>query len=376
MLRVVVLGALVALTGRSGAVTAATAGSVQAPATPAPSPEAESLELDQIEFGILHEAAARSRDTLSLDVHMSNGTGGTVWSVGLSDPRVGPALDRALADLGSAVLASIEGRSPLTAETRIRIQTIATLRARIRQAGVGIGAGSDVEFAGVLEHSDSTWTLRTTDGPVRLEPRLPGSPAEWIGHEVVVKGQPAEERGFEVHHLFVRHRNTIDLFVMSLCPYGQEVETELIQELREAAGGVLPALRIHYILYSRPADGGRLTSLHGDAELREDVVQMLLRDRYPDVYWSYLLLRARSADPWESLAARAGLAPADIQRVRRGIRADGDAVAHREYEDVALGCGVSDGSPTLAWEGLTAASVQIPEGSRVGATAGACARAH
>jgi hypothetical protein len=272
------------------------------------------------------------------------------------------------------VLASVDRRKPIAAQTRFRIETIATLRARIRQEGAGANAaGTDLELAGVLEHSDSAWTLRTADGPLRLRPPLPASAAAWIGHEVVAKARPAEA-GFEVHHLFARRRNTIDLFVMSLCPYGQQVETELIRQLREAAGGVLPALQIHYILYSRPADKGRLTSLHGKAELREDVVQILLRDRHPEVFWSYLLLRARSADPWEAVAARAGLSPGAIRDIQRSIRTDGYEVARREYEDVALERGVADGSPTLAWEGLTAASVQIPERPRVATTAGGCTR--
>lgn len=183
-------------------------------------------------------------------------------------------------------------------------------------------------------------------------------------------------KGFQVTvALSSRRRNTIDLFVMSLCPSGQQVETELIDQLRAAPAGVLPALQIHYILYSRPEDQGRLTSLHGDAELREDEVRMLLRDRHPQVYWAYLLLRARSTDAWESVAARAGLAAADIRALQRGIRADGDAVARREYEDVALDRGVADGSPTLTWEGMTASSVQILQRPSVGASTGACARA-
>ena len=57
------------------------------------------------------------------------------------------------------------------------------------------------------------------------------------------------------------------------------------------------------------------------------------------------------------------------------FRADGDAVARREYEDVALDRGVADGSPTLTWEGMTASSVQILQRPSVGASTGACARA-
>ena len=42
-------------------------------------------------------------------------------------------------------------------------------------------------------------------------------------------------KGFQVTvALSSRRRNTIDLFVMSLCPSGQQVETELIDQLRAA----------------------------------------------------------------------------------------------------------------------------------------------
>ena len=51
-------------------------------------------------------------------------------------------------------------------------------------------------------------------------------------------------KGFQVTvALSSRRSNTIDLFVMSLCPSGQQVETELIDQLRAAPAGVLPGSR-------------------------------------------------------------------------------------------------------------------------------------
>lgn len=85
--------------------------------------------------------------------------------------------------------------------------------------------------------------------------------------------------------------NRLDLFVMSLCPFGQEAEKVLIEYLR--ANKLDIDLKIHYIVTFRNYG---IDSLYGPQEVHEDIQQLLIQKYYPDVFFDYLLMRNQGKD--------------------------------------------------------------------------------
>jgi hypothetical protein len=105
---------------------------------------------------------------------------------------------------------------------------------------------------------------------------------------------------------------TLDLFVMSQCPYGAKAMIATSQFMDTLGKDV--SLDVHYI---GGEEGGELRSLHGAPEVEEDLRQRCAIERYrtKNQFLKYLACRSedyRSAE-WEPCAKKAGMVPAVIQ---------------------------------------------------------------
>ena len=93
----------------------------------------------------------------------------------------------------------------------------------------------------------------------------------------------------------------ITLFVMSQCPFGTMAET--------AIGKLLPSfgdrldLKVNYIASEDPS-GNHFSSMHGAAEVSEDIRQLVIARYFPDKFLAYLTARAKdySSGDWKQFA--------------------------------------------------------------------------
>ena len=124
----------------------------------------------------------------------------------------------------------------------------------------------------------------------------------------------------------------LDLFVMSMCPYGAKAmiaSKELVDHFGNDVG-----LNVYFIGDS--ADG-ELKSMHGQAEVDEDIRERCAIARYkqPKKYMGYLACRSKDyKNPeWQACATEAGLDPAVIQSCFEGegkqLLADSFAVSEK-----------------------------------------------
>lgn len=117
----------------------------------------------------------------------------------------------------------------------------------------------------------------------------------------------------------VKANNTLQLFVMSWCPFGTAAEkamNELLGAIPDAKfGGV-------YFIASQNANGS-FESLHGDGEVREDLRQVCMMKYYNNsVYFKYLMCVdanvSNSDSIWQSCASSSGIDTAKIQNCSTG----------------------------------------------------------
>ncbi len=108
----------------------------------------------------------------------------------------------------------------------------------------------------------------------------------------------------------------LDMFVMSLCPFANRAFQQLPKVLR-AFGGRL-RLHIHYV--GRVQSGGRLSSLHGPAEVAEDLRQICVQSLYPKQFVSYLACRGRKRRARNWQACVGSMDPARIQSCSKSRR--------------------------------------------------------
>jgi len=143
--------------------------------------------------------------------------------------------------------------------------------------------------------------------------------------------------------------NTLDLWVMSQCPFGVRAENKMLTAQAKQLLAQGTKINLRYIIGEGKNPTTKKTewkSLHGDQELQEDIRQIAIQKTWPDKLWKYI--EARNADvhseDWQSAAKTAGLDPAQVEaKMELGRK-----LAAQDIKDAAaLQVG---GSPTYLWQ--------------------------
>lgn len=94
-------------------------------------------------------------------------------------------------------------------------------------------------------------------------------------------------------------RPTVDLYVMSFCPYGTQAETAMAPVV--SLLGSQADFRIRYITTVSGSTPDSVQSLHGSAEAEEDLRQICISTYYPGQFWSYLdAFNTRCFPSWQN----------------------------------------------------------------------------
>ena len=109
---------------------------------------------------------------------------------------------------------------------------------------------------------------------------------------------------------------TLELFVMSYCPYGVQAEEKIIPIVK--AFGDKINFKLQFIAQEKEAPSAQditpFTSLHGYPEVAENIRQLLIAQEYPDLYLDYILCRGKKLDKsWEDCAEKLGIDVVKIQ---------------------------------------------------------------
>ena len=109
---------------------------------------------------------------------------------------------------------------------------------------------------------------------------------------------------------------TLELFVMSYCPFGVQAEEKIIPIVKKFGDAI--DFKLQFIAQEKekpsPQDISPFTSLHGYPEVAENIRQLLVAQEYPDRYLDYILCRGKKLDKsWEDCAQKLGIDVAKIQ---------------------------------------------------------------
>src|SRR3989344_2140239 len=105
----------------------------------------------------------------------------------------------------------------------------------------------------------------------------------------------------------------VNLFVMSQCPYGVQAENA-IKSVAELLKGKID-YKIRFIVSD--LGDGKFQSLHGDAEVQEDLRQVCIQSKFNDKYLNYLECVNKDyknvATVWEQCATKQGITVATVK---------------------------------------------------------------
>ncbi len=199
----------------------------------------------------------------------------------------------------------------------------------------------------------------------------------WIGNEMVVIGLIREVGVFDVIRIFEKPANALEVFVISQCPYAKQAELAIISRLNSMPRESRPDLAVRYIFYKRADLPNKFTCLHGEEEVLENLVQIVIRDRYPDYFHEYLLARAVTKEAWPAVAEAVGIGTGEIDEIQARIGSDRRILIETEYDYATTKYAIYDGSPTFVWEGQKVdditgielfAGLEFEPGERCGST--------
>ena len=113
-------------------------------------------------------------------------------------------------------------------------------------------------------------------------------------------------------------RPTLELFVMSYCPYGVQAEEKIIPIVKEFGNKI--DFKLQFIAQEKEKPSAQditpFTSLHGYPEVAENIRQLLITQEYPEKYLDYILCRGKKLDKsWEDCAEKLGIDVAKIQKL-------------------------------------------------------------
>ena len=143
---------------------------------------------------------------------------------------------------------------------------------------------------------------------------------------------------------------TLELFVMSYCPFGVQAEEKIIPIVKEFGNKI--DFKLQFIAKEKeapsPQDITPFTSLHGYPEVAENIRQLLIAREYPDKYLDYILCRGKKLEKsWEDCAEKLGI---DVERIQQLFDAPEAEEIFRENIKRAAALGIR-ASPTILVDG-------------------------
>lgn len=132
---------------------------------------------------------------------------------------------------------------------------------------------------------------------------------------------------------------SLTAFVVANCPFGLQTQRVFKKVLEE-----VPALEANLkVKYIGSIENGKIVSMHGDEEAKENLKQICIRDEQPTLYWPYVNCYMQEGKTDECLA-NAGVDTAMMTACTEDPKR-GNAFAQKDF-DMATKFKVS-GSPTL-----------------------------
>jgi hypothetical protein len=311
------------------------------------------LKLTLNEFSILNAAEVdgliKYGGSGDFQLKMAKDGNDVTWTVTIDNPRLMELLG---IFVGEKTVKLVQGLNPnsIDPSEKVALEAIKSLTQKMEYAQKNpiwdsVKISGNVGQQGtnlVIQSVDDTFTL--VGGKLEGLKSLNGKPVVANGF-VKVPGQ------FEVNSFVKKKENTLELFVMSFCPFGQKAEAKLLAFIDSTNAIYKPKIEVHYIFYKQQKDGKEVfATLHGEDEMVEDLVQMALRDHHPQMFQIYLRLRSTNdSTPWRQLVENLGLRPSDEAEIEKLITTRRDEMILNEY-NYAIQHGITDGSPSYLWE--------------------------
>jgi hypothetical protein len=311
------------------------------------------LKLTLNEYSVLNESEVdglmKYGGSEDFQVTMAKEGNDVTWTVTIDNPRLMELLG---IFVGEKTVKLVQGLNPnsIDPSQKVALEAIKSLTQKMEYARKN-PIWDSIKLSGLVVQQGTNWVIQS-GGDIFT---LVGGKLEELkslnGKLVVANGFVKVPGQFEVASFVKKKENTLELFVMSFCPFGQKAEAKLLAFMDSTNAIAKPKIEVHYIFYKQQKEGKDVfVTLHGEEEMVEDLVQMAIRDHYPQIFQIYLRVRATDeSTPWQQLVENFGLRPSDEAAIEKLITTRRDEMIKNEY-NYAVQYGITDGSPAYVWE--------------------------
>ena len=308
-----------------------------------------SVLLDYMEFSLLsdamHDGISKYKGNIEFETNAKYNNNEVSWEITTSNKLVFEVLNLYTSQKSMEFLKIID----INNASSIEKKTIASLRSLSIKLDDALKnpIWSLQKFSVILTKESGHYYISSTDIKEELTGKLNKGLDSIINKKVTISGFRKESGKFELSSIHLKKENTLELFIMSQCPYGiQALKTILDND--NLLSSKMIKLEVHYI-FSK--NNNTYTSLHGEQEIVEDIVQMLVRDKNPTCFIEYLKQRILfSTKSWEEIAIKAKLDKKDIQGIKTEISNNRNSLIQSEYQYMINNYQLINSSPTYIWE--------------------------
>lgn len=323
------------------------------------------FKLNLNEFSILNSSMVGGLDKygggVEFYLRMAKEEDEIVWTVTITNPKLIEVLGYWTAEKSAELLNTVDVDN-LDAKSKLALATMKSLNEKVAYAQEN-PLWDPVRLSGAVIQDNGVLFIEGQHGKYEATGDYLGELEKRKGKRVVAVGYIKLKDQIEVSAFLDVKVNTLELFVMSLCPFSKKAEAFILDFLDSYPGKPKPSLEIHYIFYRRnDGDSVIYSSLHGEKEINENLVQVVIRDKHPQFYHDYLLERVSNNDiQWMKLAKAVGMLNRDIESIQRTIDTEREALIEQEYDYVTGTYQIYDGSPAYVWECERVADVRKVE---------------
>lgn len=315
-------------------------------------PPSYELNLSLNEYSMFNSTVVNGlnqhKGTVEFNLQMTTTEHAVIWKLYMDDPRIIQIIQKWIADESIRLIQSIQDFKQLDQRNQIALNAIKSLSFKLNRS-IKNPIWEKVSLSGIVrvDNNDQVF-IENSMGKCQIT----GIHAANIKHlknkSIVTQGYMKEINKMDVFHFITKKKNLLEVFIMGQCPFGLKTAKALIDSNQKMEPKHRPDLQFYYIFYQNQKG---FSSLHGEAEVMENLVQIVIRDTFSDQFFPYLLLRAEHPkENWKTLATKTGLTSEIIQVINNKISTQQKHIIKKEYNYVAGRYQIYDGSPTFVWE--------------------------
>jgi len=191
------------------------------------------LEVNFAEFSVLNSAAqlgvGKYGGAADFAVRLARDGNDVIWTVTIKNPRLMEVMEHWMAEKTTELVNLLDFNN-LDIGNKLALQTVKSVNEKIAHARVN-PIWDSVKLSGKVKKDKGQWFIESDHGKYKIMVDKIKEIKSMKDKPVVVTGFIKVREQIELTHFVEKKKNTLEMFVMSLCPFSQRSQASIIEFL-------------------------------------------------------------------------------------------------------------------------------------------------